>query len=401
MDDQAWSESERVKDTRKAGPLLSFGEALFQDSRLDATLLNVCDDAVTVLVLQEPVLVTQNVTASPTPLHVVLAAVPGQQTFGDSVFPMAYVCKSAGASLADAVAWAEANREALLHDAARHGGVLFRGFPLKVAEDFDAFMAALNVPNFPYKKSLSNAVRVNYTERVFSANEAPPDVQIFFHHEMAQTPIFPGRIAFFCEIAAAEGGATPICRSDVLYDRLKEELPDFIRDCEIKGLRYTNVMPSDNDLNSGMGRSWKSTLGVDTKEAAEARLRELNYSYEWLPDGCLKATTPPLPAVMDVGAGRKTFFNQLIAAYCGWKDTRNDPSSAIRHGDGSILDAKAVHRAIELAEELAFDLKWQPGDAALLDNTVAMHARRTFQGKRKVLASLMDARNQSFTLKAS
>ena len=35
------------------------------------------------------------------------------------------------------------------------------------------------------------------------------------HHEMAQTPLYPSRLFFFCEQPAAEGGATPICRSDV------------------------------------------------------------------------------------------------------------------------------------------------------------------------------------------
>ncbi|QDT52597.1 Taurine catabolism dioxygenase TauD, TfdA family [Caulifigura coniformis] len=339
---------------------------------------------------------TQNLTAASNRLDVSTAPIADQQHYGDTLFPLAYICQSPDATLEQAAAWVKSNRDLLLDESSRHGAVLFRGFPMKTANDFDIFMAALDVPNFPYKKSLSNAVRVNFTERVFSANEAPPDVQIFFHHEMAQTPIFPERIAFFCEIAAAEGGATPICRSDVLYDRLKAELPDFIRDCESRGLRYTNVMPAANDPNSGMGRSWKSTLEVETTEAAEARLRDLNYSWEWLPDGCLKATTPPLPAVMDVTHGRKTFFNQLIAAYCGWKDTRNDPSAAIRHGDDSILDAGAVRRAIEIANELAFDLQWQPGDAVLIDNTIAMHARRTFQGKRKVLASLMAPRTQSF-----
>lgn len=341
---------------------------------------------------------TQTLIVPTGPLKTSLAAIPGQQQHGDSVFPLAYRCDSPGATLQETADWVQAHRDELLEEANRHGGVLFRGFPMKTAEDFDAFIAALEVSNFPYQKSLSNAVRVNRTERVFSANEAPPDVQIFFHHEMAQTPIFPAKIAFFCEIAAAEGGATPICRSDVLYDRLKAELPEFIRDCETKGLRYTNVMPDANDANSGMGRSWKSTLDVETREAAEARLRELNYTWEWLPDGCLKATTPPLPAVMEIGPGRSTFFNQLIAAYCGWKDTRNDPSAAIRHGDGSKLDARAVARAIEIANELSFDLVWQPGDAVLLDNTIAMHARKSFRGTRKVVASLMDARTQSFAV---
>lgn len=324
-------------------------------------------------------------------------AVPGQQKFLESVFPFAFRCDDCEALLENAVDWIRLRRDELLSLATVHGAVLFRGFPLRTAEDFDSFVAGLGLSNFPYRKSLSNAVRLNRTERVFTANEAPPDISIFYHHEMAQTPIYPAKILFFCELAASEGGATPICRSDILYDRLKSDLPEFVRDCERKGLRYTNVMPGTDDPQSGMGRSWTSTLGVTTRQEAEARLRELNYSWEWLDDGCLKATTPVLPAVMDVGLGRKTFFNQMIAAFCGWKDIRNDISQAIRFGDGAKLDAAAVSHAIKLAEELTFDVRWQPGDAVLIDNTIVMHARRTFRGPRKVLASLAEMRTQTFT----
>jgi hypothetical protein len=149
-------------------------------------------------------------------------------------------------------------------------------------------------------------------------------------------------------------------------------------------------MPAENDPKSGMGRSWQSTLGSESREDAEARLHKLGYSWEWLDDGCLKATTPVLPAVREVPGGRKTFFNQLIAAFRGWKDARNDPSKAIRFGDGSPLDRDAVQVAIDLAEELSFDVPWQKGDAVLIDNFVVMHGRRTFRGTRKVLASLAE-----------
>ena len=93
----------------------------------------------------------------------------------------------------------------------------------------------------------------------------------------------------------------------------------------------------------------------------------------------------------------KVFFNQLIAAFCGWKDERNDPSNAIRHGDGTPLDAEAVGVAVELAEELAFDLHWQVGDVVLVDNMIAMHARRPFVGTRKVVASLAEMETQCFS----
>jgi alpha-ketoglutarate-dependent taurine dioxygenase len=323
-------------------------------------------------------------------LDITRVSVPGQLEFDGDVFPLVLKCNLPNATLDDAVKHVRANRQELLDKSSQHGAILFRGFPLETPQDLDAFIAAFGLPNFPYYESLSNAVRVNWTERVFSANEAPPEVTIFYHHEMAQTPIFPAKLFFFCQQPAEEGGATPICRSDVLFERLAEQCPQFARDCDEKGLQYSNVMPAENDPKSGMGRSWQSTLNAKTREEAEARLRTLGYSWEWQDDGCLRATTPVLPAVREVSPGRKTFFNQLIAAFRGWKDTRNDPSKAIRFGDGEPLDREAVEIASNLADELTFDVPWQKGDAVLVDNFLVMHGRRTFRGTRKVLASLAE-----------
>jgi hypothetical protein len=328
-------------------------------------------------------------------INVSPTSVDGDQTYHDEVFPLALECKTPGVMLVEATDWIRTHREELLEQASQHGAVLFRGFPLNSPEDCDVFVAAFGLTNFPYIESLSNAVRVNFTERIFSANEAPADVTIYFHHEMAQTPIYPAKLFFFCQTPAEEGGETPLCRSDVLFERLAERCPEFAKNCEEKGLRYSNVMPAENDPKSGMGRSWKSTLRAETREEAEARLKEIEYEWEWLPDGSLRATTPVLPAVRDVGQGRKAFFNQLIAAFQGWKDDRNDPSKAIRFGDGSLLDRDAVNIATELAYEIAFDLPWQKGDAVLVDNFVTMHGRRTFKGTRKVLASLADPHRRS------
>jgi hypothetical protein len=301
---------------------------------------------------------------------------PEQQTHHGLPFPLVVQCDAPAADGEAVAGWIGKQRDELIPQAREHGAILFRGFPVRTPEDFDRFITAFGFENFPYEQSLSNAVRINFTPRVFSANEAPPDVTIFLHHEMAQTPIFPGKLFFFCQ-QPAEQGATPLCRSDVLFERMTERCPQFARDCEQKGLRYSNVMPSANDATSGMGRSWQLTFRSETREGAEQRMRELGYSWEWLPDGCLRATTPPLPGVHEVAPGRKTFFNQLIAAAQGWKDARNDPSKAITHGDGTPLDRDAVQLVAAMAEELTFDTPWQQGDVALVDNFVVMHAFRT------------------------
>ena len=155
--------------------------------------------------------------------------------------------------------------------------------------------------------------RESHSLRVFTANGAPPSVQYSLHDERRRNSlIYPSRL-FFCEQPAADGGATPLCRSDVLWQRLSRECPKFAADCQAKGLRYSNVMPPSDDFSSGMGRSWQSTLAKTAVEA-EARLHGLGYTWEWLEDGCLRAITPVLQAVYDLGDGRKSFFNQLIAA---------------------------------------------------------------------------------------
>jgi len=110
----------------------------------------------------------------------------GQSYHDQPVFP--YVCDlapdSSHASLADSLRQLRGERQTYTEQARRHGAVLFRNTGGRTAKDFDAMVRCFGLPNFPYEKSLSNAVRVEKTERVFTANEAPSDVRIYLHHEM-------------------------------------------------------------------------------------------------------------------------------------------------------------------------------------------------------------------------
>lgn len=320
------------------------------------------------------------------------ANVATQHRYNDSVFPQ-IVVNNGCETLEDTVAFIRDNQAELEAQLAVSGALLFRGFPLNSAETFDVFSAGFGYPNFTYKESLSNAVRINFTERVFTANEAPKDVEIFLHHEMAQTPISPSKLFFFCLSAADKGGATPLCRSDKLFEALKAEAADLADDFANKGVKYTTTMPAADDANSGQGRSWKSTLSVDSTDAAEAKLNELGYSWTWMEDGSLRAITPVLPAVITLADGSQSFYNQLIAAYMGWKGVRHDPSSAITFGDGTPIPKEGLTRITELAQTFTFDLEWQDGDVALVDNYRAMHGRRPYSGdrKRQVLVALVAA----------
>jgi hypothetical protein len=274
-------------------------------------------------------------------------AVDGQQRHPEA-FPLVYGLNAPGATLSDVTSWLRGESERLVDTLSLHGAILLRGLPVEDANDFDAFIRAFGLKSFTY-------------ERLF----------------------------FFCEKAPEAAGETPVCRSDVLLSQLERRDPAFVEACLRLGVRYSNVMPAEDDGQSGQGRSWCSTLGARSEQQAEARLDSLGYRHEWLGDGSLRATTPPLPAVRTLADGRRVFFNQLIAAFRGWKDARNDPRKSIAFADGSAIPTTGMQTAIELADELSYDIAWQTGDVALIDNFLVMHGRRPFVGERRVLASLV------------
>ena len=90
-------------------------------------------------------------------------------------FPLLYAPAQSMGTDASA-AWASAHRSSVQTALAQSGAVVFRDFGLASDADFDRFIQAFDWPNFTYAESLSNAVRRNRTERVFTANEAPPEV---------------------------------------------------------------------------------------------------------------------------------------------------------------------------------------------------------------------------------
>ncbi len=286
----------------------------------------------------------------------------------------------------DAASWLHREREALLARTGNSGALLLRGLPIASAQDFHECVEALDLGRFRYRESLSNAVRVDRTDLVFTANEAPPEATIRLHHELAQTPAHPRHLLFFCEAAAEEGGATALCRSDQLHDEIKRDHPEFLAVAASEGVVYRHVMPADDDPDSSMGRSWRSTLNADTRVAAENKLAGLGYTSAWLPEDELEVTTPTLPAVLALPDGRRTFFNQIVATR-SWKDTRNDPSRAVRLGGGGEIPISLRDDLAERTDALAVDLDWQNGDVAIIDNHLVQHGRRPFVGKRSVLVA--------------
>ena len=286
--------------------------------------------------------------------------------------------------------WLKENKIFIELKLEEHGAIIFKDLPVKTAEDFDQFVSTFNYETFTYEESLSNAVRINKTDKVFTANEAPREVEIFLHHEMAQTPTYPKNIFFFCKSASETGGETPLCRSDQLYEALLKADKALVESFEKFGVIYNSIMSSGDELISGQGRSWQKTLGVSSKNDAEEKLSKLGYSWNWIEDDNLSVTTKTLQATKELGNGQKSFFNQVIAASLGWKKNSENQIAPVRFGNGEEIKESYIELISELAQSLTLLRSWQDHDILLIDNYRVMHGRKPFAGykNREVLVSL-------------
>ena len=87
----------------------------------------------------------------------------------ETEFPL--VVKIEGFQLNDFFDFIEINCSTIEELTLSHGAVLLRGLPLTTTDDFDSAIQRFYWENFTYEDSLSNAVRVVHSPRVFSANE--------------------------------------------------------------------------------------------------------------------------------------------------------------------------------------------------------------------------------------
>lgn len=101
--------------------------------------------------------------------------------------------------------------------------------------------------------------------------------------------------------------------------------------------------------------------------------------FEWVWDhggqGNCKVISKVLPAIRVSSNGNKTFFNQVIAAYTGWVDKRNDYGKAVTFGDNSPLSPEMIQNLSKFMDENKCTYRWTNGQFAIIDNTVAYHSR--------------------------
>ena len=287
-------------------------------------------------------------------------------------------------SLAD---WAAAHRELVEEKLAVHGAILFRGFDLAGAAEFEQVARAISPELYAEYGDLP---RDSVSGDVYTSTPYPPSHTIWFHNESSQLDSWPRKQYFFCVQPAAAGGETPIVDCREVYRRLDPEVRDRF---ERLGVMYVR------NFTEGLDVDWLEFFRTDDRAEVEAWCRRSAIECNWKPDGGLR-TRKVCPAVIrHPKTGEMVFFNQIQAHHvaCLPEEERRSlldlfavedlPRNAY-YGDGSPIEDALMKELVALYSELAVTFDWREGDVILVDNMLTAHGRYPFEGARKILVAM-------------
>lgn len=289
----------------------------------------------------------------------------------------------------DPIGWARANRSALTAYLLQHGAILLRGFAMNRPDQFRQLVESISGAALPYRERSSPRSRV--MENVYTSTDYPSDRSILPHNEHSYATTFPQKLYFWCEIAAQQGGETPLADTRRILARID---PAVVKKFREKGWTYVrNYTPH-------FGLSWQTAFQTDNRARVEAYCKEASIEWEWTVHGLRTRQTRPAITIHPV-SNEPVWFNhaaffhissvepdlrqQLLAMY----DERDFPNHTY-YGDGSPIEDEVVQHLREAYAHELVSFPWQKGDVVIIDNMLTAHAREPYVGPRRILFAMAE-----------
>ncbi|MBP5974446.1 TauD/TfdA family dioxygenase [Brasilonema sp. CT11] len=300
-----------------------------------------------------------------------------------------------------------------------YGAILFRGFEVEGAEQFQKALELLNI-QLESVYHFGSAHRVQITEKVFTSSEAPPDVIIAPHNELNMVPVRPGVLAFFCQVQPELYGETPIINTEKLFYDLSPSLQHKIGNFPQQFVRYV-----PNHL-------LEMVFEDLSPEEITKLLQEQGFDFNWEEDGSISFECSYIPlfshprtsklcfglSIVDCLVSRewyrnigqrysfkqRLYYNLLPARL--YKNIQQRATTAATVVDGSQKrtstlnayflnkDGQSTNMTEAEAKELgqaewknAVIFQWKQGDLLVIDNLQVAHSRLNTKLKRKILTA--------------
>lgn len=271
------------------------------------------------------------------------------------------------------------------------GGLLFRGFPIDSAADFETFVRMISPDLASYE--FGSTPRSQVQNQIYTSTEYPPHQHIPLHNEQAYTTEWPMKIWFYCAQASPEGGYTPIADSREVY----RHIPVRIRERFIeKGVMYVR------NYGNGLDVPWTKVFNTTDRGSVEQFCRAAGIAYEWKPDGELRTRQICQAVAVHPHTDETVWFNQAHLFHVSNLEpavreallavvSETDLPRQACYGDGSPIETAVLDEIREVYQCHAVRFPWQEGDVLMLDNMLAAHGRTPFKGPRKILVAMAES----------
>jgi hypothetical protein len=311
--------------------------------------------------------------------------------FSDSELP--WLCEPVVVGV-NLVEWAATHRAEITQRLLDSGAILFRGFTVTNAADFNGCVHALSEEAFEYKFRASPRTQVQKDLNVYTSTDYPAEESIFPHNEHSYSPVFPLHIFLYCETPAVTGGETPIGSNRQLLARIRPDVRDaLVR----KGIMYVR------NYGDGFGLPWQTVFQTTDRHAVEVYCASIGIKAEWK-EGDRLRTRQVGPALLrhpqtgeSVWFNHGTFFHELSLPAIVRDRLRSEfspenlPQNTF-YGDGSPIEPEFITHLQDVYREVMVQFPWRYGDVLMLDNMLALHARAPFTGPRKVMVAMTQPR---------
>ncbi len=296
----------------------------------------------------------------------------------------------------------------LRRELASRGGLLFRGFNVDTAEDFERALRAFGL-DLAVDYSFGMTKRTQMGDRVFSSTDFSRHLMIPPHTEMSYSHRRPGWISFFCLQAPGRYGETPCFDMAGVLQHLSGDLRNRLE----RKVSYIRRIPPKHSL-IGQERTILETFGTEDRKQIRSQAAELGTETHWTDDGILETTTilspitrhpstgaPCLNAIFTDLAAQAILFERFAGRY--GPAERLLIKSLLRLAnrtklarayetrvDGEPLSEAELRQLFDALFENAVIFHWRQGDVLLLDNIRTGHGRLPFHGKRRIMACFGD-----------